>query len=51
MYGEVDDLLETIKGWDVASVEFLNASGMDCIPRALRLAFMVGAIGILYGEK
>ena len=51
MYGEVDDLLETIRSWGVESVEFLDTSRSAFIPRALRLPFMVGAIGILYGKK
>ena len=51
VYGEVDDLLEAIKSWGVESVEFLDTSHSDFIPRALRLPFMVGAIGILYGKK
>ena len=51
VYGEVDDLLETIKSWGIERVEFLNTSDSDFIPKALTLPFMVGAIGILYGEK
>jgi SAM-dependent methyltransferase len=51
MYGEVDDLLETIRGWGIESVEFLDTSHSDFIPEALRLPFMLGAIGILHGKK
>jgi ubiquinone/menaquinone biosynthesis C-methylase UbiE len=51
VYGEVDDLLETIKSWGIENVKFLNTSDSDFIPKALRLPFMVGTIGILYGEK
>ena len=51
MYGEVDDLLEAIRSWSIESVEFLDTSHSDFIPKALRLPFMVGAIGILYGKK
>jgi len=51
VYGEVDDLLETIRSWGVESVEFLDTSHSDFIPKALRLPFMVGAIGILHGKK
>ena len=51
MYGEVDDLLEAIKSWGIESVEFVDTSHSDFIPKALRLPFMVGTIGILYGKK
>jgi SAM-dependent methyltransferase len=51
VYGEVDDLLEAIRSWGIESVEFLDTSHSDFIPKALRLPFMVGATGILYGKK
>jgi ubiquinone/menaquinone biosynthesis C-methylase UbiE len=50
-YGEVDDLLETIRSWGIESVEFVNTSTAEFIPRALKLPFMVGTIGILRGRK
>jgi ubiquinone/menaquinone biosynthesis C-methylase UbiE len=51
VYGEVDDLLATLKGWGIAKVEFIQTSDAAFIPLALKLPFMVGTIGILYGEK
>jgi SAM-dependent methyltransferase len=51
VYGEVDDLLETIRSWGIESVEFLDTSHSDFIPKALKLQFMLGKIGILYGKK
>jgi SAM-dependent methyltransferase len=51
VYGSVDDLLKAIRGWGVKSVKFLDTSHSDFIPKALRLSFMVGTIGILYGKK
>jgi len=51
IYGEPDDLLNTIKGWGVENVEFVHTSNSDFIPRALRLPFMLGSIGIIYGTK
>jgi SAM-dependent methyltransferase len=51
VYGQVDDLLETMRSWGIESVQFLDTSDSDFIPKALRLPFMVGTIGILYGEK
>jgi SAM-dependent methyltransferase len=51
LYGEVDDLLETIKGWGIAEVAFVDTSASDFVPAALKLPFMVGKIGIIYGTK
>jgi len=51
LYGELDDLLETIKDWGIAEVSFLDTSTSDFIPRALKLPFMLGKIGIIYGTK
>ena len=51
VYGEVDDLLETIRSWGIEAVEFVDTSVWDFIPKALKLPFMVGTIGILHGRK
>jgi SAM-dependent methyltransferase len=51
LYGEVNDLLETIRGWGIAEVAFVDTSTSDFIPAALKLPFMVGRIGIVYGTK
>jgi len=51
LYGEVDDLLETIKGWGIAEVAFVDTSSSDFIPTALKLPFMLGKISIIYGTK
>lgn len=51
VYGELDDLLETIRSWGIERIEFLDTSNSDFIPKALKLPFMVGTIGILYGQK
>ena len=51
MYGDMDELLTVIKSWGIEQVEFLDTSKSDFIPKALRLPFMVGTIGILYGKK
>jgi SAM-dependent methyltransferase len=50
-YGKSDDLLDAIKGWGVENVQFVQTSNSDCIPSALRLTFMLGSIGIIYGTK
>ena len=51
LYGEVDDLLETMRSWGIERVEFVDTSVCDFIPKALKLPFMVGTIGILHGRK
>jgi SAM-dependent methyltransferase len=51
LYGEIDDLLETIKSWGIARVTFVNTSSLDLIPKALKLRFMVGKMGLIYGRK
>ncbi len=50
-YGDMDDLLETIRRWGIESVQYLDTSDLASLPKALRLPFMVGTIGILYGKK
>jgi SAM-dependent methyltransferase len=51
MYGELDALLETIKGWGIAEVAFVDTSTSGFIPAALKLPFMLGRISIIYGTK
>jgi SAM-dependent methyltransferase len=51
LYGEIEELLDTIRSWGVESVEFVPTCESEFIPRALKLAFMLGTIGILYGKK
>lgn len=50
-YGETDDLLKTIKSWGIEKVGMIVTNDMDFIPGALKLPFMVGEIGIIYGKK
>jgi SAM-dependent methyltransferase len=51
IYGEVDDLLETIRSWGIERVELVDTSHSEFIPKALKLPFMVGTMGILHGKK
>jgi SAM-dependent methyltransferase len=51
IYGETDDLLATISSWGIRDVKFVNTSTNGFIPRLLKLPFMVGSIGIIYGTK
>ncbi len=50
-FGEVDDLVATAKTWGMKEVAFVNTSGSEFIPKALKLPFMLGRIGIIYGTK
>ncbi|MGZ7171778.1 MAG: class I SAM-dependent methyltransferase, partial [Halobacteriota archaeon] len=50
-YGDVDELLATIRSWGIERVEFADTSRSSFIPRVLRPSFMLGAIGIVYGRK
>jgi len=50
-YGDIDDLLSAVKSWGVSKVEFVNTKDAPFIPKALRLPFMTGSMGILHGEK
>ena len=50
-YGDTEELLETIRSWGIERIELVRTNDMDFIPRALKLPFMVGEIGILYGKK
>ena len=50
-YGKPDELLETVRSWGIQDVRLTDTSKLDFIPGALRLPFMVGSIGILYGTK
>ena len=51
IYGSPDELLRTIRGWGVARVEFEDTGRSPLIPTALKLPFMVGALGIIHGVK
>ena len=51
IYGEIDDLLETIRGWGIEEVHFAGTADFVEIPRVLRVPGMLGDIGIIYGKK
>jgi len=51
LYGDIDNLLEEIKSWGIEDVRYVNTSNADFIPALLKLPFMVGSIGIIYGRK
>lgn len=50
-YGTPEELVKTIKSWGISEVKFVDTHKESFIPRALRLPFMVGPIGIITGKK
>jgi len=51
IYGKTDDLLSTVRSLGITEVKFVKTGDSSFIPKILKLKFMVGALGILYGEK
>jgi ubiquinone/menaquinone biosynthesis C-methylase UbiE len=51
VYGEAQELLETIRSWGIEKVEFIETRQADFIPDALKLPFMVGTLGLIVGKK
>jgi ubiquinone/menaquinone biosynthesis C-methylase UbiE len=51
LFGDIDDLIESIKSWGISKVEFVQTRDADFIPRALKLPFILGTMGIIKGEK
>ena len=51
VYGDIDDLLQSISGWGVTRVDFVETNKAPSIPSALKLSFMVGTLGLIVGVK
>lgn len=51
IYGELEDLLEAISSWGTEEVHFTNTANLVEIPRLLRVPWMLGKIGVIYGKK
>ena len=51
LFGDVNDLVKTIKSWGISKVMFVKTRDADFIPQALKLPFILGTIGIISGEK
>jgi ubiquinone/menaquinone biosynthesis C-methylase UbiE len=51
MYGATDDLLRQFQSWGIAKVEFEDTGSSPLIPKAFRLPFMLGTLGIFHGVK
>lgn len=50
-YGTPDELVDAVKAAGVKDVHFVNTSTSPFIPKALKLPFMAGTLGLIYGEK
>lgn len=51
IYGDTDDLIQTIRGWGIRKLELVETGKADFVPSALKLPFMVGTIAVIAGEK
>ena len=51
IYGEIDELLATMRSWRLENVQFEPTCEKEFIPKALKLSFMLGTMGLLYGIK
>ena len=51
VYGDAKPLLETIRDWGIGTVELVDTSTSEFIPTLLKLPFMLGTVGILFGKK
>lgn len=51
VYGPIDDLLDAIRSFGVESAEFVDTSRSSFVPKGLKLPFMLGTAGIVYGRK
>jgi ubiquinone/menaquinone biosynthesis C-methylase UbiE len=53
IYGDIADLLETVRGWVVEQVHFADAGSLDWIPLLLRMRtpLTLGVCGVIYGRK
>ena len=50
-YGAPEDLLGAVKDMGVKEVQFVDTSKVVFIPKMLKLPFMIGTLGLLYGIK
>jgi SAM-dependent methyltransferase len=51
IYGEIDELLTTMRSCGLEKVQFDPTREKEFIPKALKLPFMLGTMGLLYGTK
>ena len=50
-YGDIANVLKAVQSWGVKRVSFLETRNSAFIPKALKLPFMVGTLGMIVGEK
>ena len=50
-YGTPEELIAAVKACGVRDVRFVDTSASSFIPKALKLPFMVGTLGLIHGEK
>ena len=50
-YPHLNEHIELLRKSGIGNITFLDTSKSSFIPRALKLPFMAGTIGILYGSK
>lgn len=51
VYGDTNALVESIKHWGIDTVDLEDTSKSDFIPWLLKLPFMLGTVGVLYGRN
>jgi ubiquinone/menaquinone biosynthesis C-methylase UbiE len=51
IYGDLGELLNAIKSWGTAKVEFIQTRNSPFIPRLLKVPFILGTMGIIKGQK
>ena len=51
IYGKPEELVSQVRNWGIHKVEFVKTCDEAFIPTLLKLPFMVGRMGILYGER
>jgi ubiquinone/menaquinone biosynthesis C-methylase UbiE len=51
IYGDPDDLINTIKSWGIAKVEFIQTRHSGFVPRLLKVPFILGTMAMIRGEK
>ena len=51
LYGTPDELVETVRSWGIKEVKFIDTNKSAFIPKASKLPFMPGTLGMIAGEK
>lgn len=50
-YGTPEELTAAVRAMGVKEVHFVDTSKASFIPKALKLPFMIGTLGLIYGER